>query len=76
MHISPHAYTNNYLKKDIPNNFSFSDKIIVNSNEFKKQFKSIFKINSRCIYNPVENLRYRKNKQIKKLILIFLIRIV
>ena len=65
---SPYAYTSNYLKKKIFQViFSFSDKIIVNSNEFKKQFKSIFKINSSCIYNPIENLEYIKKQANQKI---------
>tara|TARA_Y100001970_G_C14243267_1_gene866252 strand:+ start:1736 stop:2836 length:1101 start_codon:yes stop_codon:yes gene_type:complete len=32
----------------------FADKIIVNSNEFKKSLKKYFNVNSTCIYNPLD----------------------
>ena len=65
---SPHAYAGNFIKKKIFQViFSFSNEIIVNSNEFKKQIKSKFKLNSHCIFNPVENLRYLKKKAYKKI---------
>ena len=51
---SPSGWSKNIIKKKI---FSFylklADKIIVNSLEFKKEFKKKFNINSICIYNPL-----------------------
>ena len=35
--------------------FIFADKVIVNSNEFKAEFKKYFKINAVRIYNPLED---------------------
>ena len=45
---------------------NFSDKIIVNSNEFKKSLKKYFNVNSICIYNPLDKsnmLRLSKKKE-------------
>ncbi len=41
----------NFFYKSVIN---FSDKIIVNSNEFKESLKKYFNVNSICIYNPLD----------------------
>ena len=44
----------------------FADEIIVNSTEFKKSLKKYFNVNSKCIYNPLDNhkiLRLSKNNK-------------
>ena len=57
----PDDWSNNFLKKIIFKNIlSFADKNIVNSAEVEKKFKSKYKINPKCIYNPLN-----KNKIIK-----------
>ena len=54
------------LKKYILNKgFKKADKIMVNSLEFKKQFKKRFNVETECIYNPLnkkEILKKSKNK--------------
>ena len=61
---SPAGWSKNSLKKFI---FKYllglADKVIVNSIDFKKQFKVLFNINAKCIYNPLnksEILKYSK----------------
>ncbi len=55
---SPNYYANNYIKRKVMKFFySFSNKIIVNSDEFKKEFKKYFGINSIRIYNLLEDPR-------------------
>ena len=72
---APDGWSNSYFKfifyKYI---LGLADKIIVNSLEFKKKFKSIFNINAICIYNPLDikdvikrskinqNIKFHKNK--------------
>jgi glycosyltransferase involved in cell wall biosynthesis len=81
---SPIGWSKNSLKKFI---FKYllglADKVIVNSTDFKKQFKVLFNINAKCIYNPlnrsevlkyskeyVELPFYKKNKKSLKIITI------
>ena len=81
---SPTGWSKNSLKKFI---FKYllglADKVIVNSIDFKKQFKVLFNINAKCIYNPlnkseilkyskeyVELPFYKKNKKSLKIITI------
>lgn len=51
---APDGWSQNFLKfyffKYI---FKFADKILVNSYDFKKKFKTKFNINTECIYNPL-----------------------
>ena len=42
-----------------------ADKIIVNSFEFKKKFKTKFKIHAECIYNPLDKREIIKKSKIK-----------
>ena len=54
----------NFLYKLVIN---FSDKIIVNSNEFKASLKKYFNVNSICIYNPLDKSNaFRLSKRVKK----------
>ena len=81
---SPSGWSKNFIKKKI---FKFilglADKIIVNSLDFKKEFKKKFNINATCIYNPLNKNEiiklakervnfsfYRKNKRHLKIITI------
>ena len=58
----PDDWSNNFLKKFIFKNIlGLADKNIVNSIEVKNKFKSKYKINPKCIYNPLNK------KQIIKL---------
>ena len=61
---SPSGWSKNLFKKLI---FKYllllADKVIVNSIDFKKQFKQLFNINAKCIYNPLnksEILKFSK----------------
>ena len=64
---APIGWSQNFFKKKI---FEFglklADKIIVNSNEFKKDLKKEFNINATCIYNPL-NKNEILNKSKKKI---------
>ena len=55
------------LKKLLNFFYKFSNKIIVNSLEFKKEIVKNFKIKSECIYNPlnIEEIFYKSKKKIK-----------
>jgi len=54
LNSAPVGWSKNLLKKYIFKIlFSFADRIIVNSLEFKKEIKNKFNINSTCIYNPL-----------------------
>jgi len=58
---SPSGWSKSLFKKFIFKYlFGLADKVIVNSIEFKKQFKIFFNINAKCIYNPLN-----KNEIIK-----------
>jgi len=63
---SPEGWSKNpikfYLYKKIS---SFADKIIVNSIEFKKEFKKKFSINTKCILNPLDKKEILKKSKIK-----------
>ena len=52
---SPNNYAKNIIKRIIMSFFyKKADKIIVNSNDFKKEFKKFFNLNSTLIYNLIE----------------------
>ena len=65
---SPNYYAKNIIKRKIMQFFySLADKVIVNSNEFKIEFKKFFKIDAVRIYNPLENpqkMNYLSKKKI------------
>ena len=42
---------------------SLSDKVMVNSIEFKKILKKILIVNSECIYNPLNKTEIIKNQR-------------
>ena len=62
------------------------NKIIVNSNEFKKEYKDKFNINTLCIYNPLnknnivnyskEKIKYNFFEKFKHLKIVFIGRLV
>ena len=65
---SPAGWSTNYLKNFIFSKiFKLSDNIVVNSNDFKKELKSKFNLNSKCIFNPLNTDEIRKlsRKKIK-----------
>tara|TARA_Y100000996_G_scaffold219735_1_gene172813 strand:+ start:2235 stop:3329 length:1095 start_codon:yes stop_codon:yes gene_type:complete len=54
---SPHIYAKNIIKRKIMAFFfKKADKIVVNSNDFKKEFKKFFNIKAIIIYNLVEKI--------------------
>ena len=63
---SPDGWSKNFLKQKIYKfGLSSAQNIIVNSQEFKKKIKNNFKLNSNCIYNPlnkIEIIRLSKTK--------------
>ena len=58
---SPSGWALNYFRKKIFTYFlKIPDKIIVNSFEFKKEYKDKFNINAQCIYNPLNIQKIKK----------------
>ncbi len=63
---SPSGWSKNFLKKILYKKFlTFSDIIIVNSEEFKKEFKKMFDAESTCIYNPLNKQEVIRNSKKK-----------
>ena len=65
---SPTGWSTNYFKNIIFSKIlKLSDYIIVNSIDFKKELKSKFNLDSKCIYNPlnVEEIKKLTKKKIK-----------
>ena len=63
LNTSPEKYINNNFKLFFFKFFyNLSNKIIVNSFEFKRNLKSIFNLNSLVIFNPVIKKKIKKNK--------------
>ncbi len=63
---SPVGWSQNFIKyycfKYL---FRLADKIIVNSIDFKNEFKSIFNLKTICIYNPLNKKEIIQNSKIK-----------
>ena len=66
---SPTGWSKNFFKKFLYKTIlNLTDKIIVNSYDFKKQFKFFFSINPLCIYNPLNKQEIiKKSKEKLKL---------
>jgi glycosyltransferase involved in cell wall biosynthesis len=65
---SPTGWSNNIFKKFFYKIFlTLPDKIIVNSNDFKKELKSKFKVDSLCIFNPlnINEIKKKSKERIK-----------
>lgn len=65
---SPSGWSTNYLKNLIFSKIlKLSDNIVVNSNDFKRELKSKFNLNSKCIYNPlnIDEIRKLSKKKMK-----------
>ena len=64
---APIGWSQNLIKRKV---FSivlkFADKIIVNSYDFKKDLKKKFKVNSTCIYNPLDKKDIIKKSKVSK----------
>ena len=68
---APIGWSKNYFKKKIFSKvLNFADKVVVNSHEFKKDLKKEFKVNSECIYNPLNKKEILKKSK-KRVNLIF-----
>ena len=63
---SPSGWSNSIFKKYFYKIFmSLPDKIIVNSNDFKKELKSKFKVDTVCIFNPLNIKEIQKKSKEK-----------
>lgn len=63
---SPSGWNHNFLKKFFYKLImSKADKIIVNSFDFKKEMDKRYKIKTKCILNPFEFKKIKKNSNIK-----------
>jgi glycosyltransferase involved in cell wall biosynthesis len=63
---SPSGWSNKHIKKNLYKKiYSMANKIIVNSEEFKKELKLKFNLNSECIYNPLNKKEIIKNSKKK-----------
>jgi glycosyltransferase involved in cell wall biosynthesis len=63
---SPSGWSKNHIKKILYKKiYSMADKIIVNSEDFKKELKLKFNLNSECIYNPLNKKEIIKNSKKK-----------
>ena len=61
---SPSGWSKKYIKKILYKKiYSMANKIIVNSEDFKKELKSKFNLNSECIYNPLNKKEIIKNSK-------------
>ena len=63
---SPSGWSDKQVKKSLYKKiYSMADKIIVNSEEFKKELKLKFNLNSECIYNPLNKKEIIKKSKKK-----------
>ena len=63
---APYGWSNNLIKKILFKFFlKISDKVMVNSFEFKKDLKKQFNVDAVCIYNPLNTKEIKKNSQLK-----------
>ena len=66
------GWSKNFFKKFVYKNISrLSDKIIVNSLDFKKEYKKEFNLNVHCIYNPLNRKEIFKRSKLKPKISFF-----
>lgn len=61
---APIGWSKNFIKRIIFKHIlSFADKIMVNSNDFKRDLKKEFNVNSVCIYNPLDSKEILKKSK-------------
>ncbi len=61
---SPQGWSKNYFKKKLYSLLiHLADDIMVNSIEFKKEFKKNFNLNAECIYNPFKKISLKLHKK-------------
>tara|TARA_B100001741_G_scaffold311718_1_gene313455 strand:- start:3893 stop:4969 length:1077 start_codon:yes stop_codon:yes gene_type:complete len=65
---APYGWSKNFIKRFIFKIFlNYADKILVNSQQFKKDLKKEFNVNAICIYNPLNTIEInRKSKEKSK----------
>ena len=60
---SPSGWSNNFIKKFLYKIlFKVPNKVIVNSNDFKRELKQKFNINALCIFNPLNKKEILKKR--------------
>jgi len=67
---APYGWSKNWVKRGIFRFFlNSADKILVNSEQFKKDLKKEFNVNAVCIYNPLNQaeIKKRAKKKVKKI---------
>ncbi len=63
---SPSGWSKNIFKKYMYYKIlNIADKVIVNSNDFKRQFKEFFSVNAKSIYNPLNKIEIIKKSKEK-----------
>lgn len=63
---SPSGWKKNFIKILIFKFFfKFADEIVVNSNQFKREFKKSFGVKTKLIYNPLNRREIKKQSKIK-----------
>ena len=63
---SPSGWKNNFIKILIFKFFfKFADEIVVNSNQFKREFKKSFGVKTKLIFNPLNRKEIKKQSKIK-----------
>lgn len=68
---SPSGWSRNFIKrKFFKTVFNLANCIIVNSYDFKEEFKKNFNIKTECIYNPLNKKEIIKNSKKNKLFLL------
>ena len=67
VNVSHKKWATNFFKRSIFKFFlRYSDKVIVNSIELKKEIDKEFKVNSECIYNPLDKSKILKSIKTEK----------
>ena len=62
---SPEGWYHNKLKKILYKKIvSLADEVIVNSKDFKKQMDKKFNLNTKCIYNPLDQINIKKKSKL------------
>jgi len=63
---APSIWTNKFKDLVIKVFYNLADEVIVNSLEFQREVKSIFKVNSQVIYNPIDKKKLKYLSKVKK----------
>ena len=69
LNTSPEKYSSNFIKKFFFKIlYSFANRIIVNSFEFKTNFKNFYNLNTAVILNPFKIIKYKKKSLFLKIL--------